>query len=546
MNHSHHQRAHQVLSVTRKAGRRRGIAMMLVLGMLAAVTVLTAAAISSQQNAPEAGVNATSEVQARWSAESAASLAVAVLETNFDYSGTNAEMMAKQLLANGLADVRITTVDGRVPTTDDLELLLISSATVNGVAKEVRKRITLVPAVPLDEALDPLLREFAVVAARSLSLEDSARVGQWGLSPAAGTKPVSVGAFGSLSSNVSLGASPSLSRVALFTDVSADAALATRTGSSDLASGGRPIPYDVPPVPELVPAPFAGLPVAAPADIVLSGGSTDVTLPTGGKYADLRVLAGATVRLNSANGTHYSFESLVLDDSAVLVVQGPLLIETRTAFAVSNRSAVALGDAGSALAVFTKGDVLVSDSGVGVPPSVARDSARTPASLTGYINPARLRLCTQPATVGGAASPQVRFSNGSMLVGCIVAPNADLAMRHGSMIFGRVTAHDLAVREGSAIFYDPALDKGTGYTSDKSVLFASGGTAVPEITTVLSSFTPESGAAALTTTIQSVGTLVATEEDEMGPPPVLGTALTSRDTRIVKATPVEDLKAAGN
>jgi len=539
MNHSHRQRTPRAPSAPRIARRRRGIAMMLVLGMLAAVTVLTAAAITSQQNAPDAGVNATSEVQARWSAESAASLAVAVLETNFDYSGTNAEMMAKQLLANGLASVTITTVDGRVPTSDDLELLLTSSATVNGVTKEVQKRLSLTPAVPLDEALDPMLKEFVLVAARGIGLDDSVRVAQWGLSPAASTKPVSIGAFGSLGADVSLGASPSLSRVALFTDLNADAALAARTASPSLAAGGRPIPYMVPTVPELVPAVFAGLPVAAPADIVLSGASTDVTLPTGGKYADLRIEAGATVRLNSANGTHYSFENLVLDNSAVMVVEGPLLIETRSAFMVSNRSAVVLADATSGLAVFTKGDVIVSDSGVGVPVAVARDSSRSPSSLTGYSNPSRLRLCSQPVTTGGVSSPQFRLVAGSMFLGCIYAPNADLALRQGATLIGRATAYDLAVREGSSIIYDPALDRNTGYTNVKSVLYASGGTAVASVSATLSAFDPDDGAAALKSTIQSIAPLVAVTEDEAAEPPALATATSPRDARIVRATPVE-------
>lgn len=513
--------------------------MMLVLGMLAAVTVLTAAAITSQQNAPRAGVNATSEVQARWSAESAASLAVAVLETNFDYSGTNAEMMAKQLLANGLANVTITTVDGRVPTPEDLELVLTSSATVNGVTREIRKRITLVPAVPLEEALDPLLKEFAVVATGSIHLEDSASVSRWDLSPATSTKPVSIGAFGSVGSNVILGASPSLSQVALFTDVSADATLAAKSASTDLAAGGWQIPYSVPPVPELVPAAFSGLPVAAAGDIALSGGTTDVTLPTGGKYAHLKAAAGATVRLNATNGTHYSFETLSLDGGAVLIIEGALLIETRSTLAITDKSAVVLANASAALAVFTKGDVIVSDSGVGVPLDIARDGGRKPASLAKYANPSRLRLCAQPPTVGGEPTPKYRLVAGSIVAGCVYAPNAEVELRKGSALFGRATAYDLAVREGASIIYDPALDRNTGYTNEKGVLYASGGKALTPVSTTLSAFTTMDGAAALKSKIQALEPLVAATEDEMGPTLTLATAVTSRDARTVKATPVE-------
>jgi hypothetical protein len=517
--------------------------MMLVLGMLAAVTVLTAAAITSQQNAPDTGLNAAADVQARWSAESAANLAVAVLETNYDFSGLNAEMMADQLVASGLANVKVTTPDGRIPTPDDRELMLTATSTVNGVTREIQKRVSLTPAVPIDQAADPLLKEFGIAAADGLYLDDTVKITTWGLSPASGsTKPVSVASLASTGSNVAMGASPSLSRIALFVGANADAGFAAKITSMTYAAGGRQLPYTIPAVPEIAPAVFSSLPTATASEVQVSGTGTNVTLPTGGKYASLRVESGATVRLSAANGTHYSFDELRIESKGTLIIEGAVLVEVRSGARVKDQSAITFAGDTSALALFTKADVEIVDSGVGVPLAVAQDTARRPAGLTSYTNPNRLRIFPQPASAGGSSSPTITIDKKSMVVGCIHAPTGRVDVKDSSCVFGRMTGYDVRMSQNAVLLYDPALDPNTGFTNSKSALFDATGAAIPQVATALATVNPAGGTSlfkATMTSVKGVLSAVAVAEDGPAVTATLSGAVTARATRLAEVKPVE-------
>ncbi len=523
---------------SRRRVPRRGIAMMLVLGVLAAVTVMTAAALTSQQNAPNTGLNAVADAQARWSAESAASIAAAVLETNFNYTGANAEMMAQQAVACGLVDVCVTTLDGRTPTAEDLELLLTAKSTVNGVTREVQKRISLTPALPIDQAADPHLGEFGIVTTSGLHMDDDVKVTKWGLSPAAAsTKPVAVGVFATSGTNLVMGTSPSLANIAVYAGADADAGLASKIISDSYARGGRQLPYKVPVVCEIIPAAFSSLPVATTSDLEVTGPSQDVTLPTGGKYETLEISNGATCRMKQSSGTHYSINDLKMQDSGVLLIEGKVLLEVRSSLSMSNLCAITLADASSGLVIYTKGDAQIDDSGVGVSPAVARDTTRRPASLTAYSSPARLRIYPQPTSAGGNANPQITISSRSIVVGCIHAPTGKVDADQNSVLLGRLTAEKVHFKRGSMLLYDPALDNNSGFTNTKGVLFESGGTAVSAVATTLSTFNPLLGAAALKSTLSGLNAVPV--EDEMGGPITLAGAVTARATRIATALPVE-------
>lgn len=517
---------------------RRGIAMMMVMGVLAAVSVMTAAALTSQQNAPQMGVNAVADVQARWSAESAASIAAAVLETNFNYSGANAEMMEQQAVAAGLADVRITTLDGRVPTADDLELILTAKSTYAGVTREVQKRISLTPVVPIDQAADPHLNEFGVVATNAMEFDDTVTVTKWGLSPARDSvKPVALGYFATTGTGLVLGASLSLGGVSLYAGADADAGLAAKITGDMYALGGRQLPYKVPVTSEIEPAAFGSLPVAAASDLDVNGTGVDVTLPTGGKFETLSVQNRGVCRLNQTKGTHYSVKDLKVANAGVLLIEGVVLLEVRSAMTVVNRSAITLSDANSALVIYTKGDIEIDDSGVGVPRDVARNIARSPSSLTAYSNPLRLRIFPQPISAGGTSNPDIRIDTRSLVVATIHAPTARFRMEDSSALLGRVTAQELRVRTSSMLCYDPVLDRNTGFTNEKSILFASDGSAVPVVATALSTFDSLLGTTALKSTLATL-TAVPVEE-EQGEQPVLAGSVTSRTSRLATALPIE-------
>ncbi|MBN8644108.1 MAG: hypothetical protein J0L61_02575 [Planctomycetes bacterium] len=493
---------------------RRGVAMMLVLCMLAGVSVLTAAALTSQQSAPDTGVNAAAEVQARWSAESAANIAVAVLETNYDFSGANAEMMKDMLVGAGLAGVTVTDLQGNPPQEDDRELMLKASSVVNGVRVEVTKQVSLGPIVPIAQAANPHYPEFALAASDTMVLEAGSGVFKWHLSPEADSpRPVALGALTSLGTKVSIDAAANTSGAVLFANKSADSTMQTRIGSTTLAAGGDALGYDLPLTAELTPAAFSTLATATTSDLDLDGAPASATLPTGGKYAKLRVRNGATLTLSAANGTHYSFGDIDIEANAEVRVMGAVVIEARGDLRVCTGGAVTLGDSAAALAVFTSGHVQVNNAGFGVPVTVARDSARSFKTVPAYQRPSRVRLFAQVPTAGFGA-PTIQVHGNGLLLGCVHAPGNAVAVNHGAII-GNVVAKSVGLRANSFLVYDPALDNRAGFTNFSGPLYENRAP-IADLTNALASFNVSLGAKSLTTSLLSIGTALPPMDEEGG------------------------------
>ncbi|MFM9959556.1 MAG: hypothetical protein ACKVZJ_15980 [Phycisphaerales bacterium] len=525
----------------RKARRaRRGIALLLVLGMLAAVTILTAGALTSQQQAPTTGQNAIAEVQAKWSAESAAELAVAVLETTYDYTGTNAEMMVDQLIAQGLTNVCVTNLQGQPPAPGERELLLIAKAEVNGVMREVKKRISITPMLPPAAAADPMLNEFGIVATDGLVLEPGSEVKTWAASPdALSAKPAAIGAFTSAGAKVIIDPAACVAGAALFVGPDADASLVGMTGSDNLTPFGTKLPYDLPLTPEITPAAFAALPLASPIDLDLCIPLLSGTSPLAGRFESLIIKNGTVLTLDAAVGTHYSFKDVTISDSGVLRIKGAVVIQVRGALKLANLGAIVLDGADAAAAFFTHGDVEFDDAAAGIPLDVARDTNRSYKMITAETRPSRLRFYGQ--NTGSTSS--FRIQKNALVAAVVHTPTNEVILDQAVLI-GRAAARAVALSSGSSLQYDPRLDNRLGFTNIEGPLYGESAEALPEVTAALAGFSEAEGAQALKTRLTAIN--VAPTLSLANPIGGSGPTPTDRKKRVVHTCKVEDDDDADN
>ena len=155
---------HGVPNRMKRLPQRRGVAMILVMVALFAGTVLAAAALTSRSNSGQIGLNAVATTGAEWSAESAVNVTEAILQSEVDWLAvTNGDMLSSFDLAGGTVDVVITTLEGGVPTGDESQLLVTTTATIAGI-EVVEEQIVMTDSETMDpsDVIDDSLREFVV------------------------------------------------------------------------------------------------------------------------------------------------------------------------------------------------------------------------------------------------------------------------------------------------------------------------------------------------------------------------------------------------
>lgn len=463
-----------------RANDRRGVAMLLALCAVATATIVTASYVASRENTPSIAGNALDATSAKWAAESAGDLAVAALETGLDLADLSdpSTLLSSIQIAGGTASVAITDTEGNDPAPDASQVVVTISATVGGVTSTSQRIIQLQPPVPFGECIDPELGEFGIFAASELTMESGSIFAPWPSSPGVvvgGTINMGVG----FSSDSSLSIHPSsiLAVTKLFTDVDAVSSLKGQVASAQF-SGGAALPVQVPAI-------RAGLPTSAQGLTVRTVLNMTVLSTRGlatGLYQDVTVDNAAVVTLSAGA---YSFNDLRLEDNAVLRINGDVVVHVRDDFEVLRGSAIEFVDASSKVSFFVADGFELSDAAIGVDRAIARNASRSGGSVTGYINPARLKIYSLNESSGGAGSSNYAMATNSILVGVLIAPASAVTVGSGCTLFGRVTGAQVAVKTGGAILYDPTLNKGQGLTVIDGPLYTDDGQPVAGLEDVL-------------------------------------------------------------
>lgn len=502
----------------RTPGGRRGIAMVLVLVCMVVGTILAGAALSSNNNSALIGTNAADSAAAHWAAESAVNYAVAVIEKTPDWAADVDQILSGGYLAGGQVKVEVTALDGSAPTSSDREILVTATGTVSGIVVTVQRIVSIAPSKAMNEALDPLLGEFGIFATQRLTLDAGALVGKWSASPEAMTdRPVHLGTGFGPGGDLEISDDALISECAIALDANAsnplrDAALAASTRSAPVVQ----IPVAVPAIPEPCRTDFPTTPAATPT--VIYNTATPTTVTDTGRYAQIRVVGPATVTLDAGVSPLYSIDTLQVTFGGTLRIKGAVSIKVSSAVVMNNDGRIELADDTSSLSLYTLGNTTISDSVVGVPRAVLESTGRSCADLPPTIDPRRVLLLPVSEATGGAATPTVTISAGSLAAMFIHAPTANVSIATGSTLVGRATGRAVRIDSTSSLRYDPRLDTRAGFTSLAGPLYTSSGDPIDGLAAALDGFDEGDGPTGLLDALVNVvnGMLSAVVGDDDG------------------------------
>jgi hypothetical protein len=437
---------------------RRGVAMLLVLISLMTASVLTIAYVASRDNSALIGDNVASSAAARWTADSGLEMSMAMLQTQADWrTGHNAgKLVDDYALGQSSLDIDLLDLEtGVAPTSNTEHGKVTASAQTNGV----QQTSTAIAYVPVTAAADIDLSEFAIFATERIALTHDSVVMRWpraalttlGEPVAIGTQATGVGAIEIYSC-----AAPIDTRV--FAGPSASASLVS-------CSNGMNPPVtkllDTVPMPDTpsanVPAPTALDALLLPVMNVVNGvgtivSTTRVTNATLGNA--VRTLQGAISLISN--------DDLTMTNSKLLI-NGNVKIVVFDDLSMQNASIELMP--GSRLTMYIADAVNLQDSFIG---EQRANNVRDNTGMAAPMNPERIRMFRLSQSGGGA---NWVLRQNSVVKASIYAPRVQFEIRDQSALYGRVAAQRVDVSEQGAVFYDPGLNRRTGFTEATSALF---------------------------------------------------------------------------
>ena len=464
---------------------RRGIAMMLVLVALLVTTVLVGAALTSRDNAPAIGLNASSAAEATWSAESAVNFAVGAITQAEDLTTLlgGDDTLSSAMTFNGAAvNIKVANLNGDPPADTDRELIITATATISGVDKVVEKHISLVAGGEAPDAADPYLDEFAVFTTERCNIDNATKIGIWDLSPEARSS-LALAKIGVGFTNVSdatIDAGAAFSRAALYCDTDASLALESYLAGCPQAFTSMQIPFDVPTLPSSLPLAFASLPNVGTD--VAPAPSTTVSVAAPGKYNNIDARNNSTVVLDASVSPNFQFQNIQVDTGATLRIRGTVAIYVAQDVSFDSADLV-LEDASASATVYVAGDMSIDNqSKLGIDPA---DTLTADGIVSQYVSPSRLRFLALSVAQTGSPDPQWIIENGSVTVGVIHDPLGVVRYRTGAMLYGHVVAREFRLESGSALAYCPTLDSHIGYSTPTGPFYDASANAIPELVTIL-------------------------------------------------------------
>ena len=471
---------------------RRGFSMMLVLISLGTATILTTAYISSRDTSATIGENVASAATARWCAASGLELGVAVLETETDWrtAHDNGVIINDYVLGDGTLDVLVEDIETGAPPTETTTAVRITSiATSNGVT-QVASAMAQVQPGGESSGVDVDLSEFAVFTSGIATFTGSATITRWPTAPTSALgERISIGTRNANPSAIAFQNSAAAIDTTVYYGPAASASVITTAGGPPLQLKGL---LDNIPLPDAPTPPTTA--AATVGELRLSGA---MTLAGDAKYDKIEI-DGGSGRLNlNGNITVVTLDDFRLKPDAGVIVDGNVTIVVADDLELDTNSFIELKD-GATLKIFVNGDATARDTYVGA--LRADRSVRDTSGELPYMNPERIRIFT-PSTGVTASVAQKSVINAS-----IYGSRLTLNVSDTSAIYGRVACRHLTLSGQATIFYDHALDSGTGFTNEQSALYDEDGRLKAGVTTLanLNSSTLQSLADALAVSISTI------------------------------------------
>ena len=498
---------------------RRGLSMMLVLIALAMATIVTTAYLAARDNSTQVGANVVDASIARAAAATGVDIGVAIMQTETDWRTSHAAgtLVDDYAFEDASITIELTDVLTGLPPDETSQFIEMTvRAVVNGI-EQTNTAYCEVIEVAGDPVVDVDLSEFSVFATNMIEMTDSATIMRWPEAPASDLgKRVSIGTTATAASSVQIKNSAAAIDTTIYSGPSASPSLVLNQGGSTLEEVQLSDPVPVP----LPPEPGVRYPEADDAFPYLwlkystTGTSGEHRLASiemplqGGLY-----LNNATITAN--HGVYMYGESFidVWGDCKLIVYDDMVLDHSR----------IVIND-GASLEIYISGNLELNESYIGdAPYNVAKHDFTGSAN---YMDPGRIAIYSiaqhvvtgqaptigAPAPVGkGAMEAEAKgaepvsydwdaidvpegytlykeadgqyemrgpgtdlwsLDDMSVVKASIYAPyTVGLLLEDNSALYGRVLAQRVAVTQNCAIFYDHALDDGTGYTNEFSALF---------------------------------------------------------------------------
>ncbi len=472
---------------------RSGMAILLVIVAVAAAAVIGSAYVANRLNAPQVVRNVNGGAQARYLADSGADLATAIMECEtFDWRlvQTNGVLVSNLPLAGGTVTIRVSDVSGAVPDSSCEYPVVTASGSSGSMKQAVAAQVHAPLPERVKEEVTVDLSEFAVFGAASIEVTGG-WIARWEASPRGALGlPVNLGTNGLVDGALRLRATARCPDGVGFT-----MAAATANVLADDQSGG-PIPrvnfsnneaalLPAPPTPSL-----GGLTWAAARNPTITTSTSIVS--TGDKRYGSLTIDGGTLRvdLGGAHRTMGITGNLALNNGGVLSLEnGQLDLVIQGALNMFNASTIELG-AGATLRIFLGGTMSIDDSVVGLPVSVTQSTRDARSGLSTYFDPQRctiyritsinsvdlnlLDLDDAAAWIwSDATSKSWMINNKSYICARVYGHSkADISLNSRAAVFGNVVGRTISMSTEGAVYYDHVLDRGNGYTSPQSRLYA--------------------------------------------------------------------------
>lgn len=464
--------------------RRHGMATLLVLVALSAAVVLTVSFASSRQGATAVGQNAASTSAAETAAKAGAEIARAILETDNGWqSDADPDVLYKEFgLNNAKVSIYATTAQGGAPSSSEQDVLITSRANVNGVDAVFQRVVRYQTSRNPGQAIDPYMDEFALYATNKLSIESTCTVARWAMSPVSRVgKPVKVGLGFTTGSDLTIDPSATVPGMALYTVPGASSSMTA------LAASTRFVPSDALP---LIPRAIAAAMPSSINSLSSVGGNQNIdgvsATRAQGRYDSFDVKNSGVLTLGTSGATTlYNINNLNVDAQGVLVIQGIVRMGVRGDMNIKTRGCIELAP-GARLTIYLGKAMDISDAAVGFDRSIARNVNRSLADVMGYAPPGHIAIVALSPASGGSNDKNHVINTRAIVRANIHTPYDKPTIDNNSILFGRVTGKDIAIKRSAAVFYDPALDRNMGYTTRTGPLYTSAGAPVNNLTLALS------------------------------------------------------------
>lgn len=435
---------------------RRGLAVVLALVAVSAATLLGLTIATSSDATVATSGNLSKSAEVRAAASSGVDLAQAMIAERTPSQLAETSVLFDGLVLNG-ATLRAELRDAETgaPVNGSTTAVEIVVRGQLGETMQVARAVGRMPVDPGKRA-DLDCSEFALLGTESISVADGTLVAPWSASPLAALRePVRFGTTAGDGSGVTLASGAAMHGCV---ELRRGNFAGDRDEADELLADKRcavPAPLHVPAAPlpdrpdETPAVPSLLLEGTVAQDLASSG---DARVPSRG-FTNIR----GNVRLDIGGNLFVERGArMLVEDAAVIVVRGN---------AVLDASAVEVAGGGS-LSLIVVGDLTLDAAYLGGQRSDPNEGCDASGSAAYDGGSCR-------TVVFGASNRRVLVTDGSVIKGQVYAPESRIDLQDRSAVYGRLLGRAVSLQEGVGVFYDPALDRRSGWTSPASGIWAS-------------------------------------------------------------------------